>query len=131
MDEDFPNPLVRALAALDRLEPAEKSNDDAALWQEARQALLAALEEREAFLAVVGTAAGLIDVLDDYDDAVEAGDEKRIEELAQAGSDAEDALVDALIRVQDLLGPEDETSHELRHLEALDRFTDDDEKRGH
>jgi hypothetical protein len=127
MNETVPNPLVRALAALDRLEPADKAGDDAGVWQEARQALLAALEEREAFLTVVGTAAGLIDVLDDYDDAVEAGDEKLIEELAQAGSEAEDALVDALNRVHDLLGPEDKTSHELRHLEALDPFADDED----
>lgn len=75
MSETATNPLLRALAALDGLEPAEKADEDATLWQEARQVLIAALEEREAFLAIVGAAAGLIDLLDDYKDAVEAGDE--------------------------------------------------------
>lgn len=131
MNETATNPLLRALAALDSIEPKGGSLDEINVWKAAREALLAAAEEREAFIAVVGAAAGLVDVLDDYDDAVKADDKTRIEELAEAGSDAEEALVDALNRVHVLLGPEEETSHEMRHLEALDRFADgEDEERG-
>jgi hypothetical protein len=58
------------------------------------------MQEREVFLTTVGAAVGLIDVLDDYNDALEAGDEDRVTELAEAGADAEDVLVDALNQVQ-------------------------------
>ena len=120
------NPLVLALAALDRLEPAEKAAEQAADWQEMRQAVLRAMQEREVFLTTVGAAVGRIDVMDDYNDALEAGEEDKAAELADACADAEDVLIDALNQVHDLLGPEEEVSDDARLLEALDRFTTED-----
>jgi hypothetical protein len=127
MDKTSTNPLVLALAALDRLEPTDKQPTEAADWQEARRAILRAMQEREVFLTTVGAAVGLIDVLDDHNDALEAGDEDRVTELAEAGADAEDVLVDALNQVHDMLGLEDEASDDAELLEALDRFTSEEE----
>jgi hypothetical protein len=121
------NPLVLALAALDRLEPAEKAAEQAADWQEMRQAVLRAMQEREVFLTTVGAAVGLIDVMDDYNDALEAGEEEKAAELADACADAEDVLIDALNQVHDLLGPEEEVSDDARLLEALDRFAEEED----
>lgn len=127
MDTKAANPLVLALAALDRLEPTKKSAALIADWQDARQAILRAMQERELFLITVGAAVGLTDALDDYNDALEAGDENRADELAEAAADAEDMLVDALNRVHELLGPQDEASDDAVLLEALDKFTSEDE----
>lgn len=128
MNDTTTNPLVRALAALDRLEPAEKASDEAALWREAREGLLTAMQEREAFLVVVGTAAGLIDVLDSYNEVLEKGDEERIAELALAGTAAEDALAEALDQVQDLLAAGEGLSEHERLLEILDHFADNNDE---
>lgn len=128
MNTTAANPLVLALAALDRLEPTGKKAEQVADWQDARQAILRAMQERELFLVTVGAAVGLTDALDDYNDALEAGDEDRADELADAAADAEDVLVDALNRVHELLGPQDEASDDAVLLEALDRFTSEDER---
>lgn len=128
MDKTAANPLVLALVALDRLEPAEKPPEQATDWQEMRQAILRAMQEREAFLVAVGAAVGLTNALDDYSDALEAGDEERAGDLAEAAAAAEDVLVDALNQIHALLGPEDEASDDAQLLEALDRFTSEDEE---
>lgn len=80
MAEAFTNPLLPTSAALDGIEPKGGSLDGTSVCKETTQALLAAPEEREALLAVVGAAAGLIDVLKD-DDAAEADDAIGIKEL--------------------------------------------------
>lgn len=128
MDTTAANPLVLALAALDRLEPTGKKAEQVADWQEARQAILRAMQERELFLITVGAAVGLTDALDDYNDALEAGPDDRADELAEAAADAEDVLVDALNRVHELMGPQGEASDDAVLLEALDRFTSEDDK---
>ena len=125
MDNSAANPLVLALAALDRLEPVEKRPEQATDWHEARQAILSAMQEREVFLTTVGAAIGLIDVMDDYNDALEAGEEEKAADLAEAAAEAEDVLVDALNQVQKLLGPEVEASDDPELLAALDWASDD------
>lgn len=127
MDTTAINPLVQALAALDRLEPIEKSPAATADWQKAREAILRAIQERDLFLAAVGAAIGLIDVMDDYNDALEAGDEDQAVVLSDAAAEAEDALVEALNQVHELLGPEDEASDDAQLLDALDRFISQDD----
>lgn len=123
MDETAANPLIRVLAALDQLEPARPSQEASSL-QEAREALLAAMEEREAFLVLVGKTAGLIDVLDDYQDALEHGDETRIAEMALASSEAEDEVIDALDQIYEILNPDAELSDDEDLLEALKLVAD-------
>ncbi|TNC74162.1 hypothetical protein [Rubellimicrobium roseum] len=72
-------------------------------WKEAYEALLEAIDERKAFMAVTGAAMTLVDVLDAYEDALEEGNQERIAELAEAGAEAEDTLVDALNQVHTLM----------------------------
>jgi hypothetical protein len=128
MDKTTLNPLVIALAALDRLEPTKKPAAQAADWREMREAILRAMQEREAFLVTVGAAVGLTDALDDYNDALEAGDEDRADELAEAAAAAEDVLVDALNQIHALLGPEEEVSDDPQLLVVLDRVAASDDK---
>ena len=105
------DPLARALAALDRLGSQDMDPVTASAWQEAREGVLDGMKQRKAFWAITRKAANLIDVLDDYEVAFETGDKQRIEELAAASAEAEDALVDALNRV---FGGEEDGDEELQ-----------------
>ena len=127
MTNAFDNPLARALSALDRLQSPDMNLAAAAAWQEARDALLEGMKQRGGFVAVVHRAIDLIDALDGYEDALEAGDEGQIDKLAEAGTEAEEALVEALNEVLPDTGTDADLSGDAQHLAALNRFSDDTE----
>ncbi len=75
-------------------------------------------------MAVAEEARGLVEILDEYNEAIEAGHDKRLADLTEAGAEAEDALVEALNQLHLLLTGEADLSGEQAYLEAMSRLAD-------
>ncbi len=75
-------------------------------------------------MAVAEEARGLLEILDEYNEAIEAGHEERIADLAEAGAEAEDALVDALNQLHLYQTGEADLSGEQAYLAAMNRLAD-------
>ena len=114
--------LAHALLTLERLQSTEMEDPAEALVQAAREALSEAQTERGALLAVAEEARGLVETLDEYNEAIEAGQEERIADLAEAGAEAEATLVDALNKLYLLHTGQADLSGEQAHLAAMNRL---------
>lgn len=123
------DPLPRALAALASAQSPDLPPAVSEALREASDAILEAMQEREAFVAVTNGSMRLIEVLDEYEGAIEDGNEEQIATLAKAGAEAEDALVDALNELHTLITHGADLSNEAAYLAALDQFSDDEEPR--
>ena len=121
MSDAADDPLSHALQALSRALDADPPPVVAEAIREAADALLVAVEEHKAFVTVANAAMALVEALDDYEDATEDGDEAKIATEAEAGGEAEDALVDALNELHALVS----TDADPAYLAALDQFADD------
>lgn len=117
------DPLSHALQALTRALEADPPPAVAEAVREAADALLVAVEEHKAFVTVANAAMTLVEALDDYEDATEDGDEAKITIAAEAGEEAEDALVDALNELHTVVS----TDADPAFLAALDQFADDED----
>lgn len=125
---DHPDdPLSRALHALSRAQGTALPPEAAEILKEVSDALLEALDERKAFVTVANAAMTLVEVLDDYEDAVEGGDEEKITAAAEAGEEAEDALVDALNELHALVATDADLTGDVAYLAALDQFEDEED----
>jgi hypothetical protein len=125
---DHPDdPLSRALHALTRAESAVMPPEVADIVKEVSDALLEAMDERRAFVTVANAAMTLVEVLDDYEEAVEDGDEEKITAAAEAGEEAEDALVDALNELHALVATDADLTGDVAYLAALDQFDDEED----
>ena len=127
MTDTADDPLAHAFQALTRALSADPPPAVAEAIREAADALLVAVDEHKAFVAVANTAMALVEALDEYEEATEGGDEAQIAAASEAGAEAEDALVDALNELHTLVGPVTDASEEVAYLAALDGFNDDDE----
>ena len=125
MPDRADDPLSRAFRALARAQGAALPPDAVDALSEISDALLEALEERKAFVTVANAAMTLIEVLDDYEEAVESGDEGKIAVAAEAGDEAEDGLVDALNELHALVASTDDVMGDVAYLAALDQLNDD------
>ena len=123
MTDTAEDPLSHALQALTRALDADPPPNVADAIREAADALLLAVEEHKAFVTVANTAMALVEALDDYEDAVEDGDEAKIAAASEAGEEAEDALVDALNELHVMVS----TDADVTYLAALDQFADDED----
>ena len=125
----MPDPLARALAALQALHAPRTDPVSVAFWEEVRDAILEAQRERAAFVAVVRTGRGLIDALDRFEAVTDEDDTAQLDELAAGAEAAEDAFVEALNRVPADLGagPEGQPWGEEAFLVALDHLSETDE----
>lgn len=94
------DPLTRALAALQSFQPPASDPVSRAFWDQARDAVQEGQREREALLGVAEGARGLVEAIDEYDEAAEIGEAEVIDRLGQACVEAEGALVDALYRLR-------------------------------
>ena len=121
MTDTADDPLSHALQALSRALDADPPPAVAEAIREAADALLVAVEEHKAFVTVANAAMALVEALDDYEEATEDGDEAKITIAAEAGEEAEDALVDALNELHTLVS----TDADPAFLAALDQFADD------
>ena len=121
MTDTADDPLSHALQALSRALDADPPPAVAEAIREAADALLVAVDEHKAFVTVANAAMALVEALDDYEDATEDGDEAKIATAAEAGEEAEDALVDALNELHTLVS----TDADPAFLAALDHFADD------
>src|SRR3712207_6591343 len=90
------DPLDHVLNALDTLHAESLDPVRLDAWQEAKAALQDARERCAALVSVAHRARNLVDILDRYEKAVEDGNRGLIAHLAEAGSEAEERLVDAL-----------------------------------
>jgi hypothetical protein len=99
----------------------------AEVLKEVSDALVDAVEERQAFVTVATAAMTLVEVLDDYEEAVEDGDEEKITAAAEAGEEAEDALVDALNELHALVATDADLTGDVAYLAALDQFDDEED----
>ena len=129
MTDTSDDPLSQALATLGSIQGADMPPAMAEALKGVSDAIVEALEEREALNAVADRAMTLVEVLDDYESAIEDGNEEQIASLAEAGSEAEDALVDALNELHILKATDADLSRDAAYLAVLDRFGDDDEPR--
>lgn len=100
MNQPTDDPLDRALSALHRLHTPSMSAEAALAWQELRGAIQEARDERETLLAVTREAWDLVDAMEDYQEALDAGDPERIAELAVVCEAAEASLTEALAQVR-------------------------------
>ena len=75
-------------------------------------------------MGVAEEARRLVEALDEYNEAIETGHDKRLADLTEAGAEAEDALVDALNQLHPLQTGEADLSGEQAYLEAMSRLTD-------
>lgn len=123
MTDTADDPLAHALQALTRALSTDPPPAVAEAIREAADALLVAVEEHKAFVAVANTAMALVEALDDYEGAVEDGDEEKIAAASATGAEAEDALVDALNELHTLVS----TDADPAYLAALDQFADDED----
>lgn len=126
MPDHADDPLSRALRALAHAQDAALPPDAVDALSEMSNALSEALEERKAFVTVANAAMTLIEVLDDYEEAVESGDEGKIAAAAEAGDEAEDGLVDALNEFHTLVASTDDATGDAAYLAALDQSNDDE-----
>jgi hypothetical protein len=125
---DHPDdPLSRALHALSRAQSTALPPGAADILKEVSDALLEALDERKAFVIVANAAMTLVEVLDDYEEAVDGGDEEKITAAAEAGEEAEDALVDALNELHALVATDADLTGDVAYLAALDQFDDEED----
>ena len=125
---DHPDdPLSRALHALTRAQGAVMPPEAADVLKEVSAALLDAMDERKAFVTVANAAMTLVEVLDGYEKAVEGGDEAKITAAAEAGEEAEDALVDALNELHALVATDANLTGDVAYLAALDQFEDEED----
>lgn len=108
MSDHADNPLTRALAALQPLQPPASDPVPRAAWEQAQDALREVQREREALLGVAEGARGLVEAIDEYDEAAEGGEAGVIDRLGQACVEAEGALVDALYRLRAIQDGNDE-----------------------
>ena len=108
MTRQADDPLTRALAALRSLQPPASDPVLRALWDGAQDALEEVQREREALLGVAEGARGLVEAIDEYDEATETGEAEAIDRLGEACVEAEGALVDALYRLRAIQGGNDE-----------------------
>lgn len=129
MTDTSDDPLSRALVALASVEGADMPPMVAEVLKEVSAAILQGLEERDALTAVADRAMTLVEVLDNYESAIDDGNEEQIASLAEAGSQAEDALVDALNELHILKATDADLSRDAAYLAVLDGFGDDDEPR--
>jgi ABC-type transporter Mla subunit MlaD len=125
MTDAADDPLSHALQALTRALSADPPPAVAEAIREAADALLVAMEEHKAFVAVANTAMALVEALDEYEEAVEGDDEEKIAAASEAGAEAEDALVDALNELHTLVSTDADLSGDVAYLAALDGFADD------
>ena len=121
------NPLSRALHALTRAQSTVMPPEAADILKEVSDTLLEAMDERKAFVTVANAAMTLVEVLDDYEEAVEGGDEDKITAAAEAGEEAEDALVDALNELHALVATDADLTGDVAYLAALDQFDDEED----
>ena len=122
-------PLSRALAALARVQGPDLPSIVSAALNEASDAILEAMQEREAFVAVTNGSMRLIEVLDEYEEAIEDGNEEQIATLAEASAEAEDTLVDALNELHSIITHGGDLSGDAAYLAVFDQFSDDEEPR--
>lgn len=123
------DPLSRALRALAHAQGAALPLDAVDALSEMSDALLEAPEERKTFVIVANAAMTLIEVLDDYEEAVKSGDEGKIAAAAEAGDEAEDGLVDALNELHAFVASTDDATGDAAYLAALDQSNDDEATR--
>ncbi len=124
---DHPDdPLSRALHALTRAQGVAIPPEAVDALKQVSDALSEALDERTAFVTVANAAMTLVEVLDDYEEAVEDGDEARITAAAEAGEEAEDALVDALNELHALVATDADLTGDVAYLADLNLFNDDE-----
>ncbi len=81
------DPISCAIAALARAQRQDLPPATAEACKEAQTWLLEAAEERRAFMAVAHNAMALVETLDEYEEAIEAGDEGRIGALNEASAE--------------------------------------------
>ena len=102
------DPLTRALAAFQSLRPPASDTVARGFWDQAHEAFQEVQREREALLGVAQGARGLVEAIDEYDEATETGEAGVIDRLGQACVEAEGALVDALYRLRAIQDGNDE-----------------------
>ncbi len=124
----MPEPLTRALAALQALHVRKTDPVSVAFWEEVRDAILEAQRERAALVDVVRTGRELIDALDRFEAVTDEEDTAQLEQLAARAEAAEDAFVEALNRVSaDLAaGAEGQPWGEEAFLVALVHLSEDE-----